>query len=426
MPKRKHLIIGCGGAALSALKQIRKSGSDDEVKLVTMEDYLPYAPMSLPYLISGTKKEEEIFITEKGFFDKMNATFARGKRVDRIEPDRNTVFYADGESETYDTLLITTGSKPRLQSELTAAKIPGFHIMDDYVGLKEIKDNSRVTILGVGFVGTELAVSLVEKGHMVHLIAPRDRILRPYFDAELDDIIIDLFSEKGIPIELNWGEVAAIERHDPSIEVTFESGQKITTDVLIPATGVTPRISFLKESGLRINEGLVVDRTMKTSRDNIFAAGDVAEAPGFYNGNKGLSLTWPSAVEQGRIAGSNMVGVVAAYDGWLPMNAFNFFGHFALSIGEYIASEKDEALIDKDKENRRFGKIVCHANKLIGANFFNVDVDGGALQYLIRNRIDVGAHRQQLLSNPKEIGRWLMHESEKKNTLSLEHQEIKK
>ncbi len=81
---------------------------------------------------------------------------------------------------------------------------------------------------------------------------------------------------------------------------------------------------------------------------------------------------------------------------------------------------------DKDKENRRFGKIVCHANKLIGANFFNVDVDGGALQYLIRNRIDVGAHRQQLLSNPKEIGRWLMCESEKKNKLSLEHQEIKK
>ena len=261
---------------------------------------------------------------------------------------------------------------------------------------------------------------------MVHLIAPRDRILRPYFDAELDDIIIDLFSEKGIPIELNWGEVAAIERHDQSIEVTFESGQKITTDVLIPATGVTPRISFLKESGLRINEGLVVDRTMKTSKDNIFAAGDVAEAHGFYNGNKGLSLTWPSAVEQGRIAGSNMAGIEAAYDGWLSMNAFNFFGHFALSIGEFAASEKDGALIDKDAESKRFGKIVCQDNKLIGANFFNVDVDGGALQYLIRNRVDVGAHRQQLLSNPKEIGRWLMHESEKKNTLSLEHQEIKK
>jgi len=426
MSKRKHLIIGCGGAALSALKKIRKSGSDDEVKLVTMEDYLPYSPMSLPYLISGTKKEEEIYITENDFFDKMDAAFVRGKQVDRIEPDQNKVFYADGESESFDTLLIATGSDPKLQSVLVSANIPGFHIMDDYVGLKDIKDNSRVTILGVGFVGTELAVSLSEKGHAVHLIAPRDRILRPYFDAELDDIIIDLFSEKGIPIDLNWGEVAAIYRPNHSIEVTFESGKKTTTDVLIPATGVTPRISFLKESGLRINEGLVVDETMKTSKDNIFAAGDVAEAPGFYNGNKGLSLTWPSAVEQGRIAGSNMAGVEAAYAGWLSLNAFNFFGHFALSIGEFTASEKDDVLIDKDEENRRFGKIVCRDNKLIGANFFNVDVDGGALQHLIRNRVDVGAHQQQLLSNPKEMGRWLMHESEKKGTLSLEHQEIKK
>ena len=426
MSKRKHLIIGCGGAALSALKQIRKSGSDDEVKLVTMENYLPYSPMSLPYLISGTKKEEEIYITGNDFFDKMDAAFIRGKRVKRIEPDHNKVFYADGDSEAYDTLLIATGSDPKLQPVLVSADIPGFHIMDDYAGLKEIKDNSRVTILGVGFVGTELAVSLAEKEHTVHLIAPRDRILRPYFDAQLDDIIIDLFSEKGIPIELNWGEVAAIDRQNHSIEVAFQNGQKITTDVLIPATGVTPRISFLKESGLHINEGLLVDETMQTSKDNIFAAGDVAEAPGFFNGDSGLSLTWPSAVEQGRIAGSNMAGVEAAYDGWLSMNAFNFFGHYALSIGEFAASEKDDVLIDKDRENRRFGKIVCRGNKLIGANFFNVDVDGGALQYLIRNRVDVGTHRQQLLSNPKETGRWLMHVSEKKSTLSLEHQEKKK
>jgi len=322
--------------------------------------------------------------------------------------------------------LIATGSDPKLQPVLVSANIPGFHIMDDYAGLKNIEDNSRVTILGVGFVGTELAVSLTEKGHGVHLIAPRERILRPYFDADLDDIVIDLFSEKGIPIELSWGEVTALERPNHSIAVTFDSGKKITTDVLVPAAGVTPRISFLKDSGLRINEGLVVDRTMKTSKDNIFAAGDVAEAPGFFDGNNGQSLTWPSAVEQGRIAGSNMAGVEAVYDGWLSMNAFNFFGHFALSIGEFGASENDDVFIDKDKGKKHFRKIVCRDNRLIGANFFNVDVDGGALQYLIRNRVNIGTHQKELLNKPKEIGRWLMHESEKKNALSLEHQETRK
>jgi phenylglyoxylate dehydrogenase epsilon subunit len=408
MSKRKHLIIGCGAAALGALRQIRKLGSDDEVKLVTMEDYLPYSPMSLPYLVSGKRKEEEIYIVDNDFFDEMDAAFIRGKRVDRIEPYHNSVIYDDGRSESYDTLMIATGSEPKLQPELIAAKIPG-----------------RITILGAGFVGTELAVSLAERGHAVHLIAPRERILRPYFDADLDEFIIDLFIEKGIRIDLNWGEVTEVGRHNPSIDVAFARGKKTATDMLVPATGVMPRISFLKGSRLRINEGIAVDRRMKTNIDNIFAAGDVAETANFCTGQSGLSLTWPSAVEQGKIAGSNMVDVEAAYDGWLSLNAFNFFGHFALSIGEFAASAGDAALVQKDVTNRRFGKIVCRDNRLIGANFFNIDVDGGVLQYLIRNRVDVGDHKELLLGKPKETGRWLMHTAERKSTLALEKQEIK-
>ncbi len=408
MRKRKHLIIGCGGAALSALKQIRKSGSDDEVQLVTMENYSPYSPMSLPFLVSGKRKEEEIYIVDNGFFDEMNAAFVKGKRVDRIEPERNKVYFDDGQEESYDTLLIAAGSEPKLQPELVEANIPGFHIMDDYIGLKDLEDEGKVAILGAGFIGVELAVSLVEKGRPVHLIAPRERILRPYFDADLDEIIIDLFSEKGVRIDLNWGEAVEVVRRGRAIDITFSSGKKTTTDMLIPAAGVTPRISFLKGSGLEINEGVVVDGMMRTNMNNIFAAGDVAETAGFFPGQSGLSLTWPGAVEQGRIAGSNMAGVEAEYDGWLSMNAFNFFGHYALSIGEFIASEGDDALVHKDAGNRRFGKIVCRDNRLIGANFCNVDVDGGALQHLIRNRIDVGAHQELLLENPKETARWLV------------------
>ncbi len=110
----------------------------------------------------------------------------------------------------------------------------------------------------------------------------------------------------------------------------------------------------------------------------------------------------------------------------MSVNGFKYFGHFALSIGEFSASAEDAALVQKDENNRRFGKIVCRDNRLIGANFFNIDVDGGALQYLIRNRIDVGDHKELLLGKPKEAGRWLMQAAEKKSTLALENQEIKK
>ena len=171
-------MIGAGAAALSAVKQIRKQGSEDQVVLITMEDHLPYAPMSLPYLIMGKKKAADICLADENFFEQMNATFVRGRRVDRITPDNNCIFYENDEQETYDNLLIATGSDPKLQPVLADQNVPGFHIMDDFLRLKQLEGKSRVTILGAGFVGTEIGVALSEKEYKVDIIAPRERILR--------------------------------------------------------------------------------------------------------------------------------------------------------------------------------------------------------------------------------------------------------
>ncbi|TNF49183.1 NAD(P)/FAD-dependent oxidoreductase [bacterium] len=421
MQRRKHLIIGTGAGGLSALKQIRKLGSEDAVKLVTMEGYLPYSPMSLPYLISGRRKESEIYTADENFFDRMDATLIRGKQAIRIDPPENRVIFDDKSSETYDTLLIATGSDPFLQPVLLEADIPGFHVMDDYFYLKEkIKNMGKVIILGAGFVGTELAVSLAEKGHDVTIVAPRERILRLYFDPQLDDLIIDLFAEHGIRVERNWGEVNRVHKVNGSFELDFHNNKKGKADMVIAATGVTPRTSLIEGSGIRVNRGIVVDRNMKSNIPNIFAAGDVAEAPHLLTGENGLSLIWPSAVEQGKVAGSNMAGEERQYEGWLSMNIFNFLGHVAQSIGEAAALKEDETLIDKDADARSFKKLIIRKGKLVGAQFFNVEVDGGAIRYLIKRGVNVGPHKELLLDRPKEAGLWLMNKSEGEDAGSLE------
>jgi phenylglyoxylate dehydrogenase epsilon subunit len=417
---RKHVMIGTGAAALSALKQIRKLGSNDNVILITMEDQLPYSPMSLPYLIMGKKKESEICLADENFFDAMDATFFRNLRVTRIDPDKNSIVYENGESETYDTLLIATGSEPKIQPVLEEQNVQGFHIMEDFTRLKALKEKSRVTIIGAGFVGTEIGVALSERGHQVDIIAPRERILRQYFGSELDEIIIDLFAEHGIRVERNWGEVTQVNQHNGSCEVRFASGEKIETNLLIAATGVRPRISLLEGSGIKANQGIVVDSNMRTSISNIYAAGDVAETTDFLSNQNGLSLIWPSAIEQGKIAGSNMAGQEMEYDGWLSMNVFNFFGHFAVSIGEAVPAAGDEVVFEKDETKRSYKRLVCRKDHLIGANFFNIDIDAGVIQYLIRNCVDIGPHKELLFAKPKETGLWLMHEAEKCKTLSLE------
>jgi phenylglyoxylate dehydrogenase epsilon subunit len=177
---------------------------------------------------------------------------------------------------------------------------------------------------------------------------------------------------------------------------------------------------MLDGSRIEANRGILVDNRMSTNLDGIYAAGDVAEAPNFFTGKNGLSPILPSAVEQGKIAGSNMAGEKALYDGWLSMNLYNFFGHLAISIGEFMANSTDEVLTERDDDKREYRKIICRDNRLVGANFFNIDLDGGVLQYLIKNRIHIGPSKRQLLEQPKEVSLWLMHEAEKKGTLSLE------
>ncbi|MFC1822239.1 NAD(P)/FAD-dependent oxidoreductase [Thermodesulfobacteriota bacterium] len=417
---RKHVMIGAGAASLSALKHIRKVGSDDAVVLITMEDQLPYSPMSLPYLIMGKRKASEIRLADEQYLEEMNVTFVRGLRVNRIEPDQNRIVYENGESETYDTLLVATGSEPKIQPKLAAQNVPGFHIMEDFLRLEDLKEKSRVTILGAGFVGTEIGLALSEKGHRVHIIAPRERILRQYFGPELDDIVVDLFARHGIRVERNWGEVTRVNQNNGSCKATFASGENIETDLLIAATGVRPRVSLLEGSGIETNQGIVVDRKMRTNIPNIFAAGDVAETANFLTGQEGLSLIWPSAIEQGKVAGSNMAGQELEYDGWISMNVFNFFGHFAVSIGEAVPAEGDEVLLEKDETKSSYKRLVCRNDQLIGANFFNIDIDAGVIQYLVRNRVDIGPHKELLFEKPKEVGLWLMHETEKQKTLSLE------
>ena len=416
-------MIGCGSAALSALKQMRKLGSEDEVKLVTMENYAPYSPMSLPYLLSGKKKESEITLAETNFLDNMKAILITGKRVDGIHPGEKSIVYENGERENYDTLLIATGSQPVRPpiKGLDEKNFLGFHTLDDYHEvLEQLGEGSEVAVLGAGLVGMEVAAALSERGYRVTVLEKEETVLPLSFDKPVGTFISQIYAEHHVDI-LTGKEVVEIRDASKRREIICADGDVFKADLLVCCVGVASRISILDGSGIEANRGILVDNRMRTNMDGIYAAGDVAEAPDFFTGKNGLSPILPSAVDQGKIAGSNMIGEKAFYDGWLSMNLYNFFGHLAVSVGEFISSDGDDVLIERDDDKRGYGKIVCRENRLVGANFFNIDLDGGVLQYLIRNRIDIGSSKSQLLQQPKEVSLWLMHEAEKRGTLSLEH-----
>jgi len=420
LQKLKHLIIGCGSAGMSALKQIRSLNASHDVTMVTMETCPPYSPMSLPYVLSGRRQVDDIYTADAKYFEAMRVKRVVGKRVEGVDTKNQRVIYPKGEREAYDTLLVATGSEPALQPLLQEAKIPGFHVLADCLPLLNLKGSKTVTILGAGFVGMELAVALRERGHQVSVIAPRERILRPYFDPEMDPSIVDWFGRHGIPVFTGWGEVVEASRKDGTYRLKFEGGNEVTPQEVIAATGVKPRVSFLGGSGIDCDKGIVVDSRMRTSAPNVYAAGDVAESRSLLTGKNDLSLILPSAVEQGKVAGMNMAGQEALYKGWLSVNGFNFFGRMAVSLGDFMGSEGARVSVKREGDGKAYTKLVFMDDRLVGANFFNVKVDAGVIRYLIKNRVKVGKHQELLLEKPRDAGQWLMLMAERANTTSLE------
>ena len=269
MGRRKHLIIGCGPAGLSALKQIRKLGSGDDVTLITMEDTPPYSPVSLPYLLSGHKKESDIFLAEEGFFEEMNATLVRGVRVEKVMPREKLVLLEGGGKEPFDTLLIASGSepvRPRIKG-LDGDRFLGFHTLGDCRELvRRLGGKREVAVLGGGYVGMEVAEALCERGLKPALVEKEKGLLPFSFEEEVGDYLREIYTAKGIDIHTGT-EVSEVRGEKDLLELVCGDGRCLRTELLVTCVGVRSRTAMLEGSGIAVNRGILVDKRMRTGAD---------------------------------------------------------------------------------------------------------------------------------------------------------------
>lgn len=416
MKKRKHLMIGAGAAALSALQMIKSIAADDAVVLVTKEDHLPYSPTVLPYLLSGRIDRHSVWLKEEDYFEKAGAVLMQGREVVEVEPAKKRVILSDGKKESYDTLLIATGSDAVGPSVRGGADFLKFHTLADCERLvQQVQGKKEVLIHGGGLVALETAMALVERGCSVKVVV-RSRILRKYFDEEAAGIIEHIFSEHGAEI-FSGHPIVSLSQKQGEVEASLEDGSRVTGQVFVNCTGVEPRVDFLDGIGLSMGQGIVVDRRMMTNLEDIYAAGDAAEAPEFFTGEAGLSAILLSAVNQGKLAGANMCGQERQYRGWIGVNRLPFFGNVAESLGIGAGSEERFSILKEvNKEARRFKKLVFEGDHLVGATFINCGTNLGPFYQIIERKLDVSKHRDILFDRPFETSIWLVREDEKKAT----------
>jgi len=411
----KYLIIGSSHAGLSAMHAIRLHDGNSSITMVSGEECLPYSPTILPYVVSGETGQDRIFLRDEDFFKEFNINFVNGTKAVEIDPASNKVVLDMGEHINYEKLLLATGAAPELPHIKGLKKI-SCHVLrtlEDALGIRAAVRNAQsAIILGAGLIGMHAAESLAKAGLDVTVVEMLPQVLPGYFDDQASGLIQGVFIDNGVRV-LTGSRVTHVTFSNRACALSLENGLDLSAHLLLVATGAKPRMDYLTGSGVETDAGILVNDRMQTSVSNIWAAGDVAQAKGFFGTEKILNGILPDAVEQGRIAGMDMSGDpdLAPYQGGISMNTYSFFGHRAISVGmSSPPSSTDEYQVDHSfsPSSIRYQKLVFKNDNLVGFSAINSMLDPGVILQIIRRQIDLADIKATFASAPLNTGRLLM------------------
>jgi 3-phenylpropionate/trans-cinnamate dioxygenase ferredoxin reductase subunit len=304
----KVLIIGAGHAGGSVAAFLRQYGHEGPIVLVGEEDAPPYQrpPLSKAWL-KGEADLDALLLRPESFYAEQDIEFRPSTIAVSIEPKAKTVAFHDGTSETYDVLVLATGS--------TARKLPvpgGDH--PDLLELRTLKDaerlkavlgpGRRLAVVGGGYVGLEAAASARTLGAEAVVIERMERVLARVASEPLSAFFTDRHRAMGVDI-LTGAEVVAIARDG----VTLADGAVVRADAVLVGVGALACEGLAQSAGLRCDDGVLVDEQARTSDPAIFAVGDMTRRPiPVHGGVRHRLESVPNALEQAKQAAAAIIG----------------------------------------------------------------------------------------------------------------------
>lgn len=394
----KYVIIGNSYAGTSAAASIREVDSTGEIVILSSENYRAYARPLISYFLAGRVRAADMYYRDRSFYHKNNVELRLGEKVVGIDIKMKTVQLDRGEDIGYDRLLISTGGRPALQrvDGIDAKNVFTFTTWDDAKKLREtIKKKRKAVVLGGGLIGMKAAEGLKANGLDVSVVISSPRVLSLILDEVSGEIMNRHLIKSGVSLITGHSveEVCSGSGGEVS-EVVLDTGKKIECGIVVVAKGVRPNIEFIKESGILLNRGIIVDTHMKTNINDVYSAGDSAEAWDLVNRRNSVIAIAPLACEQGRIAGYNMAGVNRLYNGGMSMNSIELSGLPLMAMGLSKGNEGME--VETFQKKGLYRKLVFNEDSLVGALLVGDVRYGGVLTHLIKSRTDIRPIKNEL------------------------------
>lgn len=414
------VIIGNSAAGTAAIEAIRKQNRQCSIVQLTDEAQPLYSRCLLSYYLAGAIDKEQLLFRDNSFHETMAVQLHAGPgfRVEAIDADAQRVTCRNGESFPYDKLLIATGASAKLPDNIPR-DVSGIYVLRNLADAETIKENlgnvKKAIVLGGGLIGIKAATALSALGIHTTVVIRSQQVLSQMMDFDAALIISGHLKASGIDI-LHGARIAEVSTQDGVFTGAVTSGhQQLEAQLLIAAKGVTPNTTLIEGAGIEKNWGIKTDSYMQTSRENIYAAGDVAETFDIAIEDHTINALWTCAIQQGRTAGLNMAGKPLAYNGAIGMNSLNIADISVISFG--VTAPKDESqyriLTRNLPHHNLYKKVVIGGdNRIKGLILVGRNENAGVLLSLIQQKTDVSSFEDELLEDEFSFGSMLRHSGE--------------
>ncbi len=410
--KTDYLIIGNSAAGLAAAEGVRTIDKKSRITVLSEESHFNYSKPLITYYLAGKIGIDETYFKDKDFYNSSGIELRLESRIEYVDPGKMYIKDSSGIELSFYKLLVASGGKPIMpdikvtdekeDEDVLTARFDNIGnaftltTLADATALKGYIEKNKIdeaVILGGGLIGLKAAEAFLELKIKINVVELADRILSASFDETASGVISEKINRAqgniftGTTIERIFTEKGNIT----SLELS--NGTMIPCKLLVVAIGVNPETSMIKDSGIKTDRGIIVDENMKTSVDNIYAAGDVVKTRDMLSGQQENIAIWPLAVKQGKIAGINMAGGSQIYGGGFFMNSVEILGVPVISMG---LSSIDESTDEKLKIYRQhkpgssiYRKVIVKDDRIIGAILVGSIERAGIYAGLINNQVDI-------------------------------------
>jgi len=396
-PSLNVVIVGNGVAGVTAARIIKEKNPETRVSIYTDESHHYYPRPRLYEVLSGEAKPQEVYMFSEEWYEKKGINVQLNKKALSIDTERKELLLEDRSRVNYDKLLLANGGHSFVPPIKGVEKTGVFTLRSirDALSIKGFTEKTKkVIVIGGGLLGLEFASSLKKLGQQVEVVEMFPRLLPRQLDPDGATILKNRIASRGIDIVLGVKTVEILGRRTVS-GILLDSEEELSGDLVLISAGMRSNTGLALEAGIKVNKGVVIDGHLRTSADDVYAVGDVAEFEGIVYG------IIPAALEQASIAAANILGMEHnVYTGTVPSNTLKIVDVELTSMGLVNPEEpKYEEVKKTDKKKGVYKKLVLDKGKIVGAILLGDKKGVTSIKRLMTQETDITNYKNSILKD---------------------------